>query len=189
MPTLVITDTDALEPRADADGKALASVAVRPERGKGYKTGSHTLKDWLEIKDDSLDLVLDLASGKKVKNNVRVAYQCGIALDYDGKGVTEAIPYTFEDAMALSNLGLFREIEKPTGMLGKMQKALALPTLEGCSKSLYEALSGDKAAMALDLMFDVDPLRLVVPNYIKEGLEWLEKELEIKSADIAPHAG
>jgi len=46
-------------------------------------------------------------------------------------------------------------------------------------------LEGDKAKMALDLLFDVDPQDLQVPKYIDEGLSWLESELEMASKDYS----
>lgn len=184
IPTLIVTDTDALEPRVDSDGKAISSVATRPLRKKGYETGSHTLKEWLNVEDTLLDSILDLDSVKKIKDNIRFAYQCGIFVDYDEKVTTESIPYTFEDALALTNIKFFRDIKKPKGMLAKMQSALKLKTLDDCSKSLYDALAGDKAGMALDLLYCADPETLQVPLYIKEGLDWLQERLEMESSDV-----
>jgi hypothetical protein len=48
---------------------------------------------------------------------------------------------------------------------------------------MYEALIGDKAKMALDVLFDVDPEKLIVPLYISEGLDWLEEQLDVASMD------
>ncbi|AMP06134.1 AAA family ATPase [Collimonas pratensis] len=186
IPALVITDTDALEARVNAEGEKLPAIAVRPERNKGYKTGSHTLKNWICVADDSLDAVLDLGDAAKTKDHVHAVYQCGIQVDFDGTGPVEALPYTFEDAIALTNPELFRNIKKPAGMIGKMQKAFACGSLEECCKALFVALKEDKAAMALDLMFCEDPDLLAVPKYIKDGLDWLQIQLEIASKDITP---
>lgn len=49
---------------------------------------------------------------------------------------------------------------------------------------MYKALDGEKAQMALDLLFDVDPEKLLVPEYIKQGLEWLENVLDKMSLEF-----
>jgi predicted ATP-dependent endonuclease of OLD family len=184
LPTLVITDTDALEPHSDEDGKELPATAVRPQKGMGFKTGSHVLKDWIEVGSDLLDDVLKLKDEQKIRKNVRAAYQCQIKVDFiDGERLN-AIPYTFEDAIALTNPDLFKNFPKPTGMLKKMQTAFSKATLEECLVALYAALKDDKAAMALDLMFYTDPDDLRVPEYIKEGLDWLQEQLDINSTDV-----
>ena len=169
LPTLVITDTDA----KGVDGKK-----VQPARNNDYKYGSDTLREWFELKDLSLDDVLDLSNDKKVKGNVRAAYQYGFMIKYHTGGKEEeAIPYTFEDAIALSNIQLFRDLTSSTGMVKKMHEATMKASLEECATALYKALDGEKAKMALDLLYDVDPKKLKVPTYIDEGLQWLEKEL------------
>lgn len=184
LPTLVITDTDATEP--SAPGTNDKPKAIRPKRNMGYKTGSNTLKKWLAVKDDSLDAVLDLPSKDKAIGNVRAAYQCGIDIDFDGNGSCEAIPYTFEDAIALSNPNFIRNIKNPTGMIRKMQAALNMSDLESCCNSLYKALADDKAGMAMDLMFCSDPDMLYAPKYVQEGLDWLKEKLDAASEDLIP---
>lgn len=172
LPTLVITDTDAV----NEDGKK-----TRPLRNKKYKTSSDTLKVWLGFKDNLLDDIIDFPPQNKIKSNIRAAYQCGIKV---GKGNDEAIPYTFEDAIALTNIELFKNLEKPTGMLKNMKAATLKTSLDECCEELFKSLSKSKAGMALDLLFDIDPNDLIIPLYIKEGLDWLELELDVASNDI-----
>ncbi|MCG6461332.1 ATP-dependent endonuclease, partial [Vibrio parahaemolyticus] len=106
LPTLVITDTDA---------KGLDGKKVQPDPPPPYKYGSDTLREWFELKDLSLDDVLDLSNDKKVKGNVRAAYQYGFMVKYHTDAEEEeAIPYTFEDAIALSNIQLFRDLTSST---------------------------------------------------------------------------
>lgn len=175
LPTLVVTDTDAV---FNKDKK-------RPQRGKGYKFGSDTLKDWFALNGKTLDEVLDLPDNQKLTGNVRAAYQCGIKVDYKGDGdFKEAIPYTFEDAIALTNLDAFKKLTSSTGMVKKMHKATLEDDLDKCSEKLYEALDGTKAKMALDLLYDVDPKDLEIPEYIKQGLDWLNDELESSNRDF-----
>jgi len=180
LPTLVITDMDAVNG---------SNHKTQPLRLKGYRSGSDTLKDWFEFKNKTLDDLLDLSFDKKVKGSVRAAYQYGIQVKFsDSTDEQEAIPYTFEDAIALTNIELIKSLTKPTGMLGKMKKALELGSLNECCAELYSALDQDKAKMALDLLFDVEPEKLEIPVYIKEGLEWLQAELNIVSSDFLPKA-
>jgi len=177
LPTLVITDMDAV----DGNNKN------QPLRGRDYNSGSDTLKDWFAFKDKTLDELLDLSFDEKVMGNVRAAYQYGIQVDFlDDSVEQEAIPYTFEDAIALTNIKLIKNLNKPTGMLAKMKKAVTLGSLDECCTELYNALDKDKAKMALDLLFDVEPKDLKIPKYIEEGLGWLQAELVTVSNDFLP---
>ena len=175
LPTLVITDTDAVNKEG---GKC------RPQRNTGCKSSSDTLKDWFGLRDKSLDDILDISFDKKVKGHIRAAYQYGIQVKLnDADQPQEAIPYTFEDAIALTNIELFKKLGKPTGMVRKMKEALLEGSLDTCCEKLFRALENDKAKMALDLLFDVEPQDLQVPMYIEEGLNWLESKLDMASKD------
>ena len=176
--SLVITDLDSIQ---DA-----GSAKARPERGKGYRTGNTTLKRWVP-KKESLDDLLDLPDNAKqtVDGLVRVAYQCPINVEYrKGEGQYEAIPYTFEDSLALSNLTLFRGYAEPIGLLNKLQAALHKDTLEDASNDMFDNLEkGSKAEMALDLLFRSEPDQLEPPDYIVDGLTWLDKKLKRRMVD------
>lgn len=191
LPTLVITDTDALNPPPKftgdepKDSSAAKPKSIRPELGKGYITGSHTIKIWLGA-EDSLDKVLKMSEKDKIQGKVRIAFQYGIPIKFGTEDETEAFPYTFEDAIALTNPEFFKTVLKPTGMMKKMQDALKLDTLEQCCEKLYEALKYDKAEMALDLLYCSNPAELTAPFYIQEGLDWLKTELEVASRDLTP---
>ncbi|PHR89115.1 MAG: ATP-dependent endonuclease [Moritella sp.] len=175
LPTLVVTDTDAV----------FNGEKIWPQRDKGYEFGSDTLKEWFGLSGKKLDEIIDLPDDDKIKGNVRAAYQCGIQVDYnDDKDFKEAIPYTFEDAIALTNLNLFKTLTTSTGMVKKMHLATLEVSLDTCSKKLYLALAGEKAKMALDLLYDVDPDDLDIPEYIKQGLDWLESELDSFNRDF-----
>ena len=179
LPTLVITDTDATQLIGDKN------IKVRPEKSKGYGFGSDTLKQWFDLESKSLDEVLDLDDEYKIKGTVRAAYQCGISATYKkGDAPTEVIPYTFEDALVLSNIALFKGLTKSTGMVKKMHQAFDKPTLKECCEELYKELSGSKAQMALDLLFDVEPKDLLIPEYIKEGFDWLSEKLNLATQDL-----
>ena len=176
--SLVVTDLDSI--------LETGSAKARPERGKGYRTGNTTLKDWapgMELLDDLLDLSHD--AKQTADGLVRVAYQCPITVEYkEGESEGEAIPYTFEDSLALTNLALFRGHAEPVGLLNKLQAALGKDTLEDASNDMFGNLEkGSKAEMALELLYRSEPDQLEPPGYIADGLKWLEKNLEARKVD------
>lgn len=177
--SLVITDLDSIE----ASGKSKAL----PERGRGHRTGNITLKDWVP-KKESLDDLLDLVDGAKetVDHLVRVAYQCPVSVKYkEDEAENEAIPYTFEDSLALANLALFRGYKEPIGLLKKLNTALEKETLEDASKEMFNNLQkGSKAEMALELLYLTEPDMVQPPAYISDGLKWLEEALEARKVDV-----
>ena len=100
------------------------------------------------------------------------------------EGEAEAIPYTFEDSLALSNLALFRGYDNPKGLLIKFQEALRSETLEDAGRAMFRSLEGGKKAeMALELLFLSDPRQVEPPGYVADGLEWLEQKLLEKKKD------
>lgn len=174
--TLVITDLDSI-------GKDTTSKKL-PEREKEYRTGNSTIKKWVPEKTN-LDEVLDVSSEDKVKDDfVRVAYQTEITVIYSGNEET-TIPYTFEDALVLSNVDLFKSRTESKGLIKKMAKAVNKPNISDASKALFDALgeNSKKAEMALDLLFTTEPSELNPPLYITEGLDWLQQKLENKNQD------
>jgi len=174
--TLVITDLDSIE--KDSNGKVL------PEREKEYRTGNDTIKSWVPVKT-SLDEALDASDDDKVKDNyVRAAYQIDITLEYEGKNET-VIPYTFEDALVLSNLELFKARTGDTGLIKKMVDGVNEPTISAACQALFEALSKNskKAEMALELLFTTEPNELTPPKYIADGLDWVQEQLKSKHQD------
>ena len=176
--SLVVTDLDSIQKTGTA--KAL------PEHGKGYRTGNTTLKDWvpgMELLDDLLDLSDD--AKQTADGLVRVAYQCPITVEYkEGESEGKAIPYTFEDSLALTNLALFRGYAEPVGLLKKLQAALGKDSLEDASNEMFANLEkGSKAEMALELLYLSEPDQIEPPVYIADGLKWLEKNLEARKVD------
>ena len=173
--SLVITDLDSI---GEYDTKK-----VFPERNKNYRTGNTTLKKWVPGKE-LLDELLDLPDNEKQSENglIGVAYQCPIRLTYkDDSDEEEAIPYTFEDSLALTNLKLFRDYQDPKGLLKKLTNALGKETLNDASVDMFKELGiGSKAEMALELFYLTEPSDLEPPDYISDGLKWLEGKLAEK---------
>lgn len=177
--SLIVTDIDSIQKTGTAK--------VRPERGKGYRTGNTTLKKWLP-KIESLDVLFDLSNENKQTADglVRVAYQCPITVEYKkGKGKEEAMPYTFEDSLSLTNLALFRSYIEPSGLLKKLQAALGKDTLDNASNDMFACLDkGSKAEMALELLYLSEPGKIEPPSYIDDGLKWLQNSLEARKVDV-----
>lgn len=190
LPTLVITDLDPADPNDRRKG-------VEPARRKGYVSSNYSITRWI-VKEDSLDNLLNLSSDRKVLEDcsvcdykIRVAYQTPITVSY--KSVPqEKLSKTFEDSLIYTNLekisGLktSRKSEKDINpdelgsLLGKVIKLLDEDAeLSEISETMYKELekSGVKAEFALDLIYSIDPKKLEIPEYIKEGLTWLDNEL------------
>lgn len=177
--TLIISDIDTIAETGTA--KKL------PVRNKKYRTGNDTLKSWHPVKTD-FDELLDCPNPNKITNNglVRVAYQYSLNISFpEGQPVKEAIPYTFEDALVLTNISLFKGMTGTKGLIKKMQDAISKESLaEACNDMFLALTDGKKAEMALDLLYLQDPDTLIPPAYISEGLEWLQNELGKKTVDF-----
>jgi len=180
LTTLIITDLDAM----GADGKS-----ATPQRGVGQKTRNVTLRSWCPEKEP-LDQLLDASDAAKVKTYrdeqfcIRVAYQCPIEVEFKGNKAV-ALAYTLEDALCYANLPLFAKI-KGTGLLAKFRKAVEdSADVAALGDALLLALKdGNKAEMALDLLELEKPEELKPPAYIREGLEWLMKQLKQKQKEL-----
>lgn len=173
--TLIITDIDSI--KEDSTGK------VMPCKGKKYRTGNSTIKDWIP-KELDFDKLIDIKPEEKRSPNnlVRVAYQVPFKIKYKEKSDTIVTPYTFEDALVFSNISLFEGLDDSSGLTKKMVEALKKDDVNEASSEMFEALkAGKKAEMALELLYLEDPDKLETPEYIKEGLEWLKEKLNQKS--------
>lgn len=175
--SLIITDLDSI-------GESSAGK-VFPERSKNYRTGNTTLKAWVPGKE-SLDDLLDLSDNEKQSESklIRVTYQCPISLKYNNSPTeTEAIPYTFEDSLALSNIELFNSYEDSKGLLKQLKETLDKDNLQDVNKEMYEKVTdknSNKAEMALDLLYLTEPNQVEPPAYITDGLKWLEERLDAR---------
>ena len=172
IPTLVITDLDSIE--KESTSKA------RPQKGKNLRTGNDTLKSWAPEKA-TLDEILNATHEQKTTDEalVRVAYPSLTKIQYLSEKDEEAIPYTFEDALVLENLAMFKGIKDSKGLVKKMTDAVNKATLDEACEEMFIALSKNakKAEMALELLYTTEPNLLKPPAYIKEGLDWLNTKL------------
>lgn len=180
LTTLIITDIDSCD---------AAGTSASPMRTAGYTTRNATLKTWCPVIND-LDTLLDKPEDEKIKTyadenfSVRVAYQSPIQVKF--KGVTaEALSYTLEDAIAMTNLNLFETLPG-TGLITKFRNAITNSAdLAALAYAMKTALKdGSKAEFALDLLEIEDPTALKPPAYIKNGLLWLAEQLEHKHVEL-----
>ncbi|ETX11346.1 hypothetical protein MUS1_11145 [Marinomonas ushuaiensis DSM 15871] len=168
--TLVMTDIDSV----NSDKKSCA-----PERGVEQKSNNDTLKKWHPKKELLEDLV-DLAeSGHATISEgalLYIAYQK--PMEVLGK---EVLSRTFEDALILANFE--NEYFQRKAKI-KEAKADFEKNGEPLSKSLYQYVQGlKKGDFAFDCLFylaDNTNNKLTPPEYMRDGLKWLETQLSPK---------
>ena len=183
LTTLIITDIDSVSQEGHHSH-------IEPRRNEGIITTNYTITNWL-LGVYSLDDLIDLNSDKKVKKyneynelnefSIRIAYQIPIQIEYkDAK--MEAITSTFEDSLIYSNFEFFSSETEKNGVIYDIQDTIkSCNNFEELHKKIYEKIRNknfQKAEFALDLIFSRDPNEIKVPNYIEEGLEWLEEQLK-----------
>lgn len=184
--TLVITDLDAGEIK---DNK---NIAALPKRAVGQSTNNTSLKEWVP-KINEIDGLLAAKPNEKVSVGdqlfaVRVAYQLPVNLDKVGGDETEeALPSTFEDALAFENVEFFATLEG-NGLARKFREAIAeRKGAEAIGLAMFEALrKGSKAEFSLDIIWSKNFKSLKCPQYIGEGLVWLEERLRAKQVEVLP---
>lgn len=176
IPTLIITDLDAVDP-------AQSNKSVQPKIGAGLVTANSVLKTWAPQKSQVDDLLSTVAVPTVTSAGygvVGVVYQRETELAYPaGAAMTKPVPSTFEDALTLSNLPIVADLSGVT-----MTNAFAKIVNEGAdgvviAQNLFERLRvrPEKAAFALDLLASTKLEELVAPTYLADGLSWLEGQL------------
>ncbi|RWD69071.1 AAA family ATPase [Mesorhizobium sp.] len=176
--TLIITDLD-----------AQSGEAVQPKVGENQVTNNDTLKSWWPQKT-KIDELLDPDVNKVLKqtalHEVRVAYQTPIEVVWpEGTSTQTAIPYTFEDALAFTNMKFFSELDG-IGLVAKFREAIANSANVGeTGTKFFQALrKGVKAEFALNVLGAEGFEKLAVPSYIADGLAWLNGQLEKKQIEV-----
>lgn len=181
--TLVITDLDA----------GLKKSAVPVKRKAKQETNNPTLRSWVTALDigHDVDTLLDLNGEQKSQQiddlfAIRIAYQTPINICLPNtENDAEALPNTFEDSLVLSNVKRFSK-KQGRGLTKAFAKALReSATADDLGQALFDALrGGDKAEFALQVLGDPDFATVTVPEYIREGLVWLEEKLKKKSKEL-----
>ena len=177
LSTLIITDLDANQ---ENDKGNMAGVV--PNRKTNQKTNNDTLKSWLPRIDD-IDVLLDLKHDKKIitidtLQSICVAYQKPIILNLE-KLKGEAIANTFEDSLVYTNADYFLSTEE-LGFFKKAKEILSESNdLVEMHEKMHDAVKKmEKAKFSLDLLYADVSDKIVVPEYISEGLKWLLDSLE-----------
>ena len=179
---LVITDIDC----AAKTGRS----KKQPMRGKGYISSNPTIQNWVVRKND-FDSLLDLSFDQKEEANptiqdakTRIAFQTPIQLSFSDGSQHEFLPTTFEDALAYTNFTTFKTA-KGNGLIKKFKNAFKTEDANKIAEEVYNAVeskSAKKAEFALDMIYNKDPDKIIVPKYIAEGLNWLQSELSAKQS-------
>ena len=97
-----------------------------------------------------------------------------------------ACPRTFEDALALQNIDFFRNADG-LGLVKKIKDAVAInKDISELHEAILKALdNASKAEFALDILFyPADPALIEVPEYIHNGLAWLEDKLLQRQKEV-----
>lgn len=177
--TLIISDLDSINP-IDSNKK------VMPEFGRSYQTGNDTLKSWIPRESD-LDNLLNLRESDKEDKilPIKVAFQIPVSITNNLKD-TIVIPYTFEDSLVMENRLLFQKL-KGNGLMKKMINSSNKTDIKKSAKAMYEAINetgAKKAEFALELLYLEEPSKLATPQYIKQGLDWLESKLILQKIGL-----
>lgn len=182
--TLVITDLDA--------GLNKAAKPVR--RNAEQITNNPTLRSWMRTMclGSTVDELLELPAAQKEHKiddlySVRVAYQTPIDTHLPATGeAIQALPNTFEDSFVLSNAIYFAEMQRSTGLMKAFVKILKeAQTSDAVGEGFFSELrDGKKAEFVLLVLGDKNFPSLKIPEYISEGLSWLESRLRSKQKEL-----
>ncbi len=189
IPTLIVTDIDATESVIGENGKEYEKSVIT-QQGKGYKSGNPSIKSWI-IEKDIIDDLLELHYEKKIRNNVRIAYQTPIDVkwDHEKEETSTICPYTFEDALIMTNLKLFRqEGLRKMGAITTIANLLKKSDSATCFQNeIFKKLGNNsgfqKADFANGLLYTDVFDKLQAPPYIQEGLEWMKECLNTNRQD------
>jgi predicted ATP-dependent endonuclease of OLD family len=169
--TLVLTDLDSV----NSKGKSCF-----PQKNEDQNTNNDTLKKWHPKKqalDDLVALPQAEHATKSQNTPLYVAYQK--PTEISGKHI---LSRTFEDALILANFDdeYFQKIKKI-----RDAKTAFENNTEVLSKSLFNYVQGlKKGDFAFNCLFhlaDNEANSFIPPEYMSEGLKWLEAQLSPKA--------
>lgn len=200
--TLIITDLDTAESTGHHKG---ARPKRGEELISNNGTINKLLLQDNKEKHKSIDDLLSLEGNKKIietdipfEYSIRVAFQTPTKVLFNDIE-EEAISSSFEDCIIYSNFELFKdkkilEVEDEPDelvdnheiydnkLIKKINKAINETTdFNTFHEDIYDLLKKSKsykAEFALDLMYTMNPENLTVPEYIDEGLLWLQEKLK-----------
>jgi len=156
--TLLITDLDSV----DTESKEKCEVL------NGAITSNSTLKTWVPCKERVADLLSTPVNEKivGVAKQIRVSYQC------PEEGMSKC-GRSFEEAFILANPDSLVEYFKSGTRYRKVFNGSDI-TKDSIVNNSYEL--ADRLPKKTEFAFDILGIDYVVPKYIRDGLNWLEKE-------------
>lgn len=162
IPYLVITDLDSVKPNG-------YPTACRADE-VGARTSNASLKK-LCVQTTVAGLIgLTPAQKRDSAKDRCIAFQTDIQV-VDGADRAKLLPRTLEEAIVYENFGLFRS--------GTLSIGIEIPKkLQDAYQSVYERIQSKdfkKTDFAMDVLACTE--QFIVPNYIAEGLRWLEERL------------
>ena len=165
LKTLIITDIDSVE----NVGGHYKKVEIKDD--ENLVTSNAALKNWLPGCDQIVEL-MKMDENKKISNNIRVAYQLKIENEFKcGR--------SFEEAFVIENNEyIYNHKNELVSINNHLNEATYKSSTEIATNSYsiqdYIDKNKKKTDFAFDLMsVDIDGWK--VPQYIKEGLNWLAK--------------
>lgn len=192
-------DEDDADADPDANEQAEEAEAVRRGRQAcmvheaGALTANQTLVKWLPGVSAIADLLAATVDQRIQPRTaagdalVRVSYQTPVEVTW--RGTTEIrTGRTLEEAFALQNLTWCQDADRKS--LGLRIKGCNKLEVDGIAQSLYRKVknaSFHKTDFALALLAQ-DPAAWTVPDYIAEGLKWLEDQVAPPTAAAVPQA-
>ena len=206
LTALVITDLDSVGPKDvtipstdddEEEGNLSPGESCMPAFPNAV-TSNETLKTWLP-KMACIEDLLAASDDQKTQNPdinspacIRVAYQTKQSVGWNGSEV-ELAARTLEESFALENLEWVQAMErKPLGL--RVRTVKDPRELEDLVERVHKRVNSSgfkKTNFALKLMME-DQSLWVVPAYIAEGLQWLERQMEppatLNQEDANPEA-
>ena len=164
--TLIISDIDTI---GDKNKSCL------PQRNKNIKTNNNTLKEWIP-KENNYDKLIQLYDKDRTTKNskIMICYQMPILYKNAEQQDLEYLPYTFEDSLIYSNLKIFEKLDTADGLTKKL--IYAIKQLD--SEQIYNEIKQiKKAEIAINLLYSDKIDNIIVPEYITEGLKFIESSL------------
>lgn len=143
LKTLIVTDLDSVTEKSK--GKACAVY-------EGKSTSNTCIKSWFGDEKD-LSTIQQKTDSDKVKNKIRIAYQCPESKE-------AACGRSFEDAFMIANKEIFC-LQTTNGT-----------ALEDAAYKEAEKYANKKSDFAIKYAID-EPDNWKTPKYIKDGLVWL----------------
>jgi predicted ATP-dependent endonuclease of OLD family len=162
IPYLIVADLDSVDPAG--------SHPARRADTAGALTSNAALKHLLDVASVADLMALTSDQKHSAERGRYVTFQTDIIVN-EGEASETMRPRTLEEAFAYQNFGLFRD--------GTLSLRLNIPvSLNDAYQDIYEHIKSDgfkKTDFAMDVL--ANEADWEVPNYIAEGLRWLENRL------------